>query len=72
MYTNFLVDTKNDTYLTPYGLSILDEKPYKDLNILVNKNGIIQPKKEHTRKLFDLPRDNNPVEKENCKYKSFF
>ncbi len=63
----FLVDTKNTTYLSPYGISILEQKPYNDLKIIVNKNAIIQPSKERYRKLSDVP-DITHGDKENCEY----
>lgn len=71
MFPNFLVDTKNSTYLSPYGMSILKEKPYSDLQISINENDIIEPKSDHSRKLFTASRDNDSDERENGNCKSF-
>ena len=71
IYTSFLVDTKNSTYLTSHGMSILREKPYIDLKIVVNVDRIVQPNKERYRKLSDVESGDYPVDKENCEYISF-
>ncbi|CAF5030873.1 unnamed protein product, partial [Rotaria sp. Silwood1] len=63
---NKTIDTKNSTYLTPHGMSILKQKPYNDLKIMVNEDNIVQPAKERYRQLFDSPHDNHRVDKENC------
>ncbi|CAF2053053.1 unnamed protein product [Rotaria magnacalcarata] len=46
------VDTRNNTYVTPYGLSIFKAKPYANLEIIVNENDIIYPSTSNHRKLF--------------------
>lgn len=48
-------------------MSILEQKPYSDLKIIVNKNAIIQPLKERYHELFDVP-DITHGDKENCEY----
>jgi hypothetical protein len=72
MHKMFLVDTKNSTYLTPQGMAILKQKPYNDLKIVVNENAIIQPTKEHSRRLSDFSSGSHSVDKENCECIPFF
>lgn len=62
----FLVDTKNTTYLSPYGMSLLEQKPYSDLKVIVDKNAIIQPSKERYHELSDGV-DVTDADKENGK-----
>ncbi|CAF4993784.1 unnamed protein product, partial [Rotaria sp. Silwood1] len=59
------IDTKNNTYLTPHGMSILKQKPYNDLEIVINENAIMQPAKERYHELADLTNDSHSVDKEN-------
>ncbi|CAF4497094.1 unnamed protein product [Rotaria magnacalcarata] len=47
-----MIDTRNNTYVTPYGLSIFKVKPYANLEIIVNENDIIDPSTSNHRKLF--------------------
>ncbi|CAF4211330.1 unnamed protein product, partial [Rotaria magnacalcarata] len=53
-----LVDTKNGTYLTPHGLSVLRQKRYSDLKIVINEESVVEPSKESYRKLFDPSKGN--------------
>ncbi|CAF3723793.1 unnamed protein product [Rotaria sp. Silwood1] len=59
------IDTKNTTYLTSHGMSILEEKPYNNLKIDVNKDAIIQPTSERFRELPNEPDANRNNDKEN-------
>ncbi|CAF0822804.1 unnamed protein product [Rotaria sordida] len=59
------IDTKNTTYLTSHGMSILEEKPYNDLKIDVNKDAIIQPTSERCHELPNGPDANHDNDKEN-------
>ena len=63
-----LVDTKNSTYLSPYGMSILEQKPYSDFKITVNKDAIVQPLKERYHALSAVPDPTQDGDKENCEY----
>ena len=62
-----IVDTKNNTYLTPYALSIFRSKPYIDLDIIVNEHAVIEPTTSYHRKLFKTLTEINEVDEENCK-----
>ncbi|CAF1414850.1 unnamed protein product, partial [Adineta ricciae] len=59
------IDTKNTTYLSPYGVSILEQKPYNDFQIILNKDAIVQPLKERHRKLTDASGVTQNGDKEN-------
>ncbi|UJR17415.1 hypothetical protein I4U23_004310 [Adineta vaga] len=59
------IDTRNTTYLSPYGVSILEQKPYNDFKIIVNKDAIVQPSKERYRKLTDASVVTQDGNKEN-------
>ncbi|CAF1308626.1 unnamed protein product [Rotaria magnacalcarata] len=52
------IDTKNGIYLTPHGLSVLRQKRYSDLKIVINEESVVEPSKESYRKLFDPSKGN--------------
>jgi len=47
-------------------MSILEQKPYNDFKIIVNKDAIVQPLKERYRELSDVPDGTQDCDKENC------
>ena len=64
---SIIVDTKNNTYVTPYALSIFRSKPYIDLDIIVNEHAVIESTTFYHRKVFKMLTEINEVDKENCK-----
>ncbi|CAF3856692.1 unnamed protein product [Rotaria sordida] len=56
------VDTQNNTYLTPYGHSIFQRKPYSNLDIEVDESAVIQPTKNRCHRLFDMSSDRRTSE----------
>ncbi|CAF2139182.1 unnamed protein product [Rotaria magnacalcarata] len=56
------IDTKNGTYITSYGMSILKQKPYSDFGIVINENNVMEPVKERCRKFVDCSRAIEPVD----------
>ena len=53
-------------------MSLLKQKPYSDLKIVMNEDALMQPTKERYRQLSDLSSDNLNVDKENRECISFF
>lgn len=53
-----LVDTKNGTYLTGHGLSIITNSPYNEIKIVINESNIIEPAKERCKKFFESSKTN--------------
>ncbi|CAF1037821.1 unnamed protein product [Adineta ricciae] len=58
------IDTQNATYLTPYGQSIL-KQVYSNHNVKINESAIMQPVKQHCRRLFNAGNDQHDSDEEN-------
>ncbi len=64
---NVLVDTKNNTYLTSYGLSLLKSMPYSDLQISINESAVIEPTTSRSRKILNMSTELSQFEDEDRK-----